>query len=347
MKLSHGSGNPQASYLVVGDHMTFTDQQKATPFSDGSGTVLFKLLQDAGILVSDCWFTNVVNAVPTSDSNWYPQKKNEIRAHHEMFLNRHVDRIVVRGVKALQETISLVKPKAIITLGNPPLWALTGNWSALSWRGSQLTSITTNIPLIPTLHPRFIMAQWQHRVSCLNDVKRAWKAVNAPVAQPEWRFILRPSSDTVVRICTQFLERLNSGERLWFDLDLETIGGHISCLGFSWSRTEALCIPFTVNGLHRNYWSSAEEEAIVVMNLYRLFTHPNAAVRWQNGLFDAQYVFRHWHFIPRGRQDTMISHHSMWAGMQKSLAFQAAMYCDYYQYWKEMRGDAAEMKEGA
>jgi DNA polymerase-1 len=31
----------------------------------------------------------------------------------------------------------------------------------------------------------------------------------------------------------------------------------------------------------------------------------------------------------------MIAHHSVWAGLQKSLAFQAAMYCDHYVYWKD------------
>jgi len=85
---------------------------------------------------------------------------------------------------------------------------------------------------------------------------------------------------------------------------------------------------------------------MVVYALYKLFTHPKVSVRWQNGLFDAQYIFRHWHYIPRGKQDTMISHHSMFAGMQKSLAFQAAQYCESYVYWKEMR-TTAEAKEGA
>jgi DNA polymerase I-like protein with 3'-5' exonuclease and polymerase domains len=31
----------------------------------------------------------------------------------------------------------------------------------------------------------------------------------------------------------------------------------------------------------------------------------------------------------------MIAHHSAWAGLQKSLAFQASMYCNHYVYWKD------------
>ncbi|MFS2212853.1 hypothetical protein, partial [Kosakonia cowanii] len=63
--------------------------------------------------------------------------------------------------------------------------------------------------------------------------------------------------------------------------------------------------------------------------------HPNVLVRGQNLLYDAQYTYRHWHFVPRVAQDTMISHHTMWAGLPKRLDFQASMYCDHYVYWKD------------
>jgi hypothetical protein len=205
----------------------------------------------------------------------------------------------------------------------------------------------SSIPLVPTLHPRFISAQWQWRVSCLNDLRRAKKLAEQGGSMPAQRhFTLRPSLETTLRIIDGLLGRLDNGESLWLDLDLETNAGHIVCLGFSWSKSEAICIPFASSGLHKHYWTSPQEEGMVVQALYRLFTHPKVAVRWQNGLFDAQYIFRHWHYIPRGKQDTMISHHSMWAGMQKSLAFQASIYCESYSFWKDMR-TTAEAKEGA
>ncbi|NEU94224.1 hypothetical protein G3N01_24010, partial len=76
-------------------------------------------------------------------------------------------------------------------------------------------------------------------------------------------------------------------------------------------------------------------EAELVYRLYKVLTHPRVKVRWQNGLYDAQYTYRHWHFVPRGAQDTMIAHHSAFCGLPKSLAFQASMYCDHYVYWKD------------
>lgn len=347
-QLPRGQGNPAATYLVVGDHYSFADDMKKSPFCDGAGTILHRMLQEAGIQVSQCYFTNLVNAVPPQGDfdSWMPMKKNQLTQRHVNVLGRSVDPIIVQGMSALNAEITLLKPRCIITLGNPPLWALTGNWSALSWRGSELKKMGSTIPLVPTLHPRFISAQWQWRVSCLNDLRRAKKLADSGGSTPVQRhFTLRPSLETTLRIIDGLLKRLDAGEQLWLDLDLETNAGHIVCLGFSWSRSEAICIPFASSGLHKHYFS-AEEEGMVVFALYKLFTHPKVAVRWQNGLFDAQYIFRHWHYIPRGKQDTMISHHSMWSGMQKSLAFQASMYCESYSYWKDMR-TTAENKEGA
>ena len=81
------------------------------------------------------------------------------------------------------------------------------------------------------------------------------------------------------------------------------------------------------------YWN-LEEEAQIVFLLYKLLTHPNCFVRGQNLLYDAQYTYRHWHFIPNVKQDTMIAHHSAFCGMRKSLDFQASLYCKWYVQWK-------------
>ena len=82
------------------------------------------------------------------------------------------------------------------------------------------------------------------------------------------------------------------------------------------------------------YWP-IEQEAVIVHWIYRVLTHPNAKIRGQNLLYDAQYTYRHWHFVPRVAQDTMISHHTLFAGLPKRLDYQASLYCDHYIYWKD------------
>lgn len=83
----------------------------------------------------------------------------------------------------------------------------------------------------------------------------------------------------------------------------------------------------------KGYWIE-EQEAYIVWMIYRVLTHPKVKVRGQNLLYDCQYTYRHWHFVPRVAQDTMIAHHSTFCGLPKALDFLASMYSDYYVNWK-------------
>jgi DNA polymerase-1 len=95
-----------------------------------------------------------------------------------------------------------------------------------------------------------------------------------------------------------------------------------------------MSIPFMCVERRDGYWS-LDEEAFIIWLLYRLLRHPHVKVRWQNGLYDAQYTYRHWHFIPNGAQDTMISQHTLFCQLPKTLYFQASMYSRHYVYWKD------------
>ena len=127
---------------------------------------------------------------------------------------------------------------------------------------------------------------------------------------------------------------MSGGSLEWIDFDLETRAGHIACAGFSWSLTEAVCIPLMCVEDRQGYWSQ-EEEARLIFLIYQVLTHPRAKIRGQNLLYDAQYTYRHWHFVPRVTQDTMIAQHSVFCGEKKSLDFLASKYCDHYVYWKD------------
>jgi DNA polymerase-1 len=89
-----------------------------------------------------------------------------------------------------------------------------------------------------------------------------------------------------------------------------------------------------VHGRSSGYWSS-EQEGELVWLLYKVLTHSHAEVVGQNIIYDSQYTWRHWHFVPRVVQDTMISQHSVFSDLPKALAFIASTYCDYYVYWKD------------
>ena len=329
-----GEGPIPSRIMLVGEAPGLDEERTGTPFVGASGQELNRMLHEAGIMRSECYVTNVCKVRPRDNqlSAFIAKAKKDITPGHRLLRDRYCTQEVHEGYAELLAEIEMVQPNLILTFGNLGLWALTGNWGILKWRGSLLTS-QGGQKLIPTIHPAAVLRQWDLRAVVVNDLRRAKRHMVSREYdnKPEWKFQVRP---TYVQTMQQLTLLLPSTDSIWLDFDIETRGGHIDCIGLSWSRTEGICIPLMAAGKPQGYWTE-DEEAHIVYALYRLLTHPFVKVRWQNGLYDAQYVHRHWHFIPRGGQDTMITQHSLLAALPKGLAFLASMYADWYVYWKD------------
>jgi DNA polymerase len=338
-----GEGRPDADIMLVGEAWGETEERSGIPFSGASGQELNRMLQEAGILRNECYVSNVINARPPRNdiTAWIPEDKKSITGRMVQRQGKFVDPIVAEGLDMLAKEIALVKPRVIVALGGTALWALTGNESIVKWRGSLLQT-NGSVCTIPTYHPAAVLRMWEWRAVAVLDLKRACKELRrGPTPKPAWQFIIRPGLSQVLSTLS-FLQSKVVEAPTWIDLDLETKTSHISCCGLSWSKTEAICIPFMIPEDREGYWL-LEEEAAILRALYRLLTHPNCWVRGQNLLYDCQYTHRRWGFIPNVKQDTMISQHVLWAGLPKSLAFQASMYAEWYQNWKP---DKETWKEG-
>jgi len=322
--------------MIVGEAPGAEEERLGVPFVGASGMELNRMLSEAGLNRSDCFVTNLCRVRPPGNdiTAFIAQTKKDVTPAHVPLLDKRVLPCVLDGYDLLLKEIELCKPKVIIALGNYALWALTGRSGVKHWRGSQLFT-DGGIPLIPTYHPAAILRNWSWRTIAVHDLRRAASiAANGPVPEPERRFIIRPTFDRVIEVLGNLLvlcEQNPNGFIL--SLDIETAGGHIICLGIGWSRADAICIPFSTGAGMIHYWP-AHEEAQIVWLLYRLLTHPNARVIWQNGLFDAQYIFRHWHFLPRHHFDSMIGHHSCFSTTPKSLDYLASLYNEHYVQWK-------------
>ena len=333
MPLPSGQGQPSSRVMIVGDFFSAQEAQMGQSFLGTHGQELNRMLQEAGIMRSDCYTTNAINGFPPHGdiASWIPTRKRDMRATFIPLHDKIVHPVVVEGLEQLKREIALVQPKVIIALGGVALWTLTGIDGIMKWRGSLLDF--EGIRLIPTIPPATILRQWELRSAVISDLRRAVRELTHPVPAPAWQPLIRPSFPLAVTTLHQLLRRAESGEEMWLDLDLETSRGHISCCGISWSPTDALVIPLMSRSDRSGYWNE-EEETQLVWTLYKLFTHPGVKIRWQNGLYDAQYIHRHWHFIPNHGQDTMISWHVMFAGQKKSLDYQASLLCQHYVQWK-------------
>ena len=351
--LGHGSGPPTARVMLVGEVWGYNEQRLGEPFVGASGEELNRMLHEVGMTRSECYVTNLVNAMPPGGNleAWIPKKKMDIKPDMQRFRGRLVAPEVVAGFQSLVREIELVKPNVIVALGASAMWALCGAEGILKWRGSQLETDYAGTPLpagtagarrklIPTVHPAAVLREWSLRRTVLIDLRRVARERETETYSnvPNWKFMVRPTEAEVLQTLAMLQARLEAAspvDGVWIDFDLETRAGHIACAGISWSLEEALCIPFMCVEDRQGYWASPQTEARIVHALYKVLTHPSAKVRGQNLLYDCQYTYRHWLFVPRVAQDTMLAHHSMWCGLRKSLDFQASMYCDHYVYWKD------------
>lgn len=332
-----GDGPVPARIMLVGEAWGADEERAGTPFVGASGQELNRMLHECKITRSECFVTNLVNHRPPGNDlgAWIAMRKRDITSAHVALQDKMVLPIVVEGYKQLLFEVEQVKPSVIIAFGNTAMWAMTGKWGIVRWRGSMLSH--QGITVVPTYHPAAILRQWDWRAIAMHDIKRAKRILDGfDPSPPDWHFVIQPSFGQATNVLQHLLEELELGS-LWIDFDLETKYGHIDCAGLSWSRTEAISIPLISRENQAGYWSPEGETQLVYL-IYRILTHRNVRVRGQNLLYDAQYTFRHWHFIPRVAQDTMISHHVAFAGLPKKLDFQASMYCDYYVQWKPVKG---------
>lgn len=340
------SGPSPARVMIVGEAPGADEVARGQPFVGASGYELDKMLGEAGISRAECFITNVARERPPGndiDLFFMQAKKDYSPAKHTLVRNEYVTREIIEGLGLLEKEIDRVKPKVILALGNTALWALTGRWGIKKWRGSQLTNdiATHKAVVIPSFHPAAILRQWDWRAIGVNDLRRVRRFRDGAVnKKPDWKFIVRPSYDQVIHTL-EWLERsLDAGSVTRISFDIETRAGHIACAGVSWSLTDGLCIPFMCIERREGFWEM-EQEFQIILRLGKVLQHPLVKVVGQNIIYDAQYTWRHWKFVPRVYQDTMIAQHSIFSAQPKGLDYLASMYCNYYVYWKDESKDWA------
>lgn len=335
------TGPCPAKVMIVGEAPGEREVAEGQPFVGFSGQEMSKMLQEAGIMRSECFITNVVRIRPPgNDINAFiAQRKSDISAQHIMLRDKFVLPAVRDGFELLKREIEMCQPNVIIAFGNVALWALTGSWGITSWRGSVMEcDLEMALPykpkVVPAYHPASILRQWSWRQIAIHDLRRAASQSKfREVIRPDYNHVIRPDYSTVLTILHQLYQQVCARPGK-IAVDIETRAGHIACIGLAWSDREALCIPIMCVERKDGYWP-VEQEAQITYALYQLLTHKNCEVIGQNFSYDAQYIYRHWHFLPNLKRDTMLAQHTLFSNLQKGLDFLSSMYCEHHLYWKD------------
>jgi len=333
-------GPPNARLMIVTDQVSYRDLQSNTILQDREFDRMFEA---AGGIRFACFTTALIKEQfrgQVAENLIHPLKKNA-PGHYVTLHDKLVDPLLLRGLESLKADIELVKPRIILGLGAATLFALTGRMGIKSWRSSLLRYTTESgheCYLIPTYHPSYVQAVWKERNTIIHDLRKAIKLAEMaePPAPPAYNFTIQPSFTQAASILGELLEQVSASPTK-LSVDIETRAGHIACIGIAWTTLDAICIPLlkqSFNTADTSYWLE-EEEAFLMHQLYLLLTHPNAQVIGQNFIYDAQYFYRHLHYIPNFHRDTMIAQHSMFSNMPKGLDYLSSLYCGHHVYWKD------------
>jgi DNA polymerase len=139
-----GEGNPNASVMFIGEGPGKQEDLQGRPFVGPAGELLTAIIEKGmKIPRNQVYIGNVVKCRPTIDLKGFrdrPPEKDEVSACSWILL----------------EQINIIRPKIIVTLGNPATkFLLNTEIGITKMRGT--FNYFHDIPVIPTYHPSYIL----------------------------------------------------------------------------------------------------------------------------------------------------------------------------------------------
>lgn len=344
----------ERKYKIAIVSETWTDNETAMqmPFVGSVGELLNELLEAAEIDRQDCYLTTVFPFTPSPRNDvevlCVPKKVSHVPMP-DIKRGKYLDDRFFHHVQRLWDELDRIRPNVVITLGPAALWALTGNAAVKSLRGTATEATygaSRGLKVIPTYDIKTIFKDWSVRPIIIADFIKAGR-------QSDFPQIIRPSRkiwlDPDLRDIEMFYQKhVLPSKKL--SVDIETVPGQITCIGFAPSRDLALVIPFVDNRKPGgSYWPTAHQEKLAWFKVKQFLQHtdnPEIRILGQNFLYDINWL---WHLVgmpPRNfYYDTMLKHHAMHMEMDKGLGFLGSIYTDE-PAWKLMRKNTDSTKRG-
>lgn len=142
-----GEVNPDAALVFVGEGPGADEDRTGRPFVGRAGELLTKMIHAMGLTRDDVYICNIVKCRPPGNRAPAPE---EVQACWSYLIRQ----------------LQIIRPKAIVTLGNPAtqnllqtregITRLRGQWQKLPDLGEGLAGI----PVMPTFHPAYVLRQY-------------------------------------------------------------------------------------------------------------------------------------------------------------------------------------------
>jgi DNA polymerase len=157
--LVYGVGNPDADLVFVGEAPGADEDAQGEPFVGKAGQLLTKMIEAMGYRREDVYICNVLKCRPPGNRNPEPDEV----ASCEPFLKRQ---------------LAAIRPRMIVALGKFAAQCLLRDDTPITRLRGGMRSYE-GIPLMPTLHPAYLLRDPTKKKLAWEDLK----AVNAALAR--------------------------------------------------------------------------------------------------------------------------------------------------------------------
>ena len=157
-----GEGAPDAQLLFVGEGPGEDEDRQGRPFVGRAGQLLDKMIAGMGLRREDVYIANVVKCRPPGNRTPLPDESATCTGLY------------------LWRQIQIIRPKAIVTLGNPSTQALLGAVQGITkirgrWQKMRaLAPGLEGIMVMPTFHPAYVLRQYtvENRQMVWDDLQK-------------------------------------------------------------------------------------------------------------------------------------------------------------------------------
>lgn len=159
-----GIGNRRAQWMIIGEAPGADEDRQGEPFVGRAGKLLNNMLLAIGLKREEVYIANIVKCRPPSNRDPQPEEARSCEAY-------------------LQRQIALVQPQIILTVGRIAAQNLLRTERTVgALRGKNFSYRDTNIPVIVTYHPAYLLRSPQEKRKAWDDLQFA-RATHAAVSQ--------------------------------------------------------------------------------------------------------------------------------------------------------------------
>ena len=268
-----GEGPTPCDVMIIGRDPGEQEDKMGRPFVGRSGQLLNELLQAADLKREDVYISNICKCRPPGNRPHTPEERSACRVY-------------------LDQEITKVQPKVIITLGGDALEALTGQTQMMKLAGKVFNVKNKNTgfscQVFAGVHPSYILRNAGYKERALKHFENFGRTLRGEA--PERSPVKYITVQTIEQF-RKFMAQMRKQKIIVFDTEttgFDFLNDRILCYSFSWKENTAVVLPL-LGYKEAAIWTE-EELAEINTALKEIYADPTIMWIAQNITFDSKFL---------------------------------------------------------